>query len=269
MICFPNAKINLGLSVLEKRKDGFHNIETILYPIKLKDVLEIIISPDHKFSFTNTGLQVAIKPENNLVIRAFELLKKDFQLEPVEIHLHKIIPFGAGLGGGSSDAAFTIKLLNDLFNIKLSVSQKLGYARQLGSDCAFFIENKPAVAIHKGDELETIGLDLENYFFLIVKPDIQIPTSEAYSWVHPVRNNLPLMKIVHQPVEQWKKILKNDFEPAIFDRFPAIKEIKNELYKLNAIYASMSGSGSAVYGIFKDKPALSMSFKNHFVWKNF
>lgn len=268
MICFPNAKINLGLSVTEKRPDGFHNIETILYPVDLKDILEIIIAPDKKFSFTASGLQIPGESKNNLVIKAIELLRKDFQLDPVEIHLHKAIPMGAGLGGGSSDAACTVKLLNDLFELDLSVSEMQEYARQLGSDCAFFIENKPAFAYQRGDETELIELKLDQYKIVIVKPDCHIPTNEAYSWAQPGDKGIPVKKIMREPAEKWRAFLFNAFEPEVIKRFPEIGEIKNALYRNGAFYASMSGSGSAVFGIFASDPILPPSFDKYFIWRS-
>ena len=262
MIAFPNAKINLGLNVLEKRTDGFHNIETIFYPVGLSDVLEIIPAIDGIFSFTSTGLPIPGDIQNNLCLKAYHLLFSIFHLPPVSIHLHKVIPMGAGLGGGSSDGAFTIKLLNDLFLLGLSNDQMLNYARNLGSDCAFFILNKPVFAFDKGDQFETFDLDLTGYRIEIMTPDVYISTAEAYSMMgrnydipsHKsggvVSVNSPIKEIIRKPIEEWKYLLINDFELAVFNHFPEIEKVKKKFYADGAIYASMSGSGAAVYGIF-------------------
>jgi 4-diphosphocytidyl-2-C-methyl-D-erythritol kinase len=266
MICFPNCKINLGLSVTKKRTDGFHNLETVIYPIKLHDVLEIIVAPDNQFTFTSTGINIIGEYTDNLVVQAYNLLQAKHQLPPVKIHLHKIIPIVAGLGGGSSDAAFTINTLNNLFNLGLSHSAMQEYARKLGADCAFFIENKPVMATQKGDQFEPINLNLRNYFFTIIKPNIQISTPEAYSWIKPKLKKPLLRDIINQPIENWRISLKNDFEDEVFRRYPEIKQLKDKLYQLGALYAAMSGSGSAVFGIFKEPVSLENKFQHHFSW---
>ncbi|MCD4682037.1 MAG: 4-(cytidine 5'-diphospho)-2-C-methyl-D-erythritol kinase [Bacteroidales bacterium] len=269
MICFPNCKINLGLSVTEKRPDGFHNVETIMFPLPMFDVLEIIMSSENKTSFTTTGLNIGKDWENNLVYKAYKLLEQDFDLNNVNIHLHKVVPSGAGLGGGSSDAAYTIKLLNDLFNLKLSIDQMQNYAAMLGSDCAFFIKNKPVFAFGKGDRFKNIDIDLSGYHFVVVKPNIHIATPEAYSWITPKIKKTSLKEIIHLPVGNWKDILINDFEKKVFKRHPEIKEIRDELYEHGAVYASMTGSGAAVYGIFEDQVKMKGKFNNHFVWTSY
>lgn len=266
MICFPNCKINLGLSITEKRTDGFHNLETIMYPLYLHDILEIILAPDVKFEFNSTGINIPEDPRNNIVVKAFQLLQADHQIPPVKIHLHKNIPLGAGLGGGSSDAAFTIKLLNDLFYLGLSVSTMQDYAGSLGSDCPFFIKNKAVLASGTGDQFESLNLNLSNYFFVIVKPKIHLGTPEAYSWIKPKLKQTSLQKIISYPIDQWKQNLMNDFEKETFKRVPAIEQIKEKLYNAGALYASMSGSGSAVYGIFKNPVFLSEKFPDYFYW---
>ena len=268
MLYFPICKINLGLSVLVKRKDGFHNLETVMYPIELNDVLDIIVSSDRKFSFRSTGINIGGGEKQNLVIKAYNLLLNDYKLEPVEIHLHKIIPMGSGLGGGSSDAAYTIKLLNNIFKLKLSTFQKQDYARQLGSDCPFFIENTPVLASGKGDKFEKANVDLSNYHIVIVKPDVHVNTTEAYSLIKPENKSVSLHEIISLPVEKWKNNLINDFEEIIFLKHPEIKTIKNRFYELGAVYASMSGSGSAVYGIFKDRIKSDNEFPGCYVWSN-
>ena len=257
----------MGLSVKGKLPDGFHTIESIMYPVPLNDILEIIISPKGKYSFHTSGLEIPGNPDNNLVVKAYRLLQKDFDLPAVEIHLHKSIPMGAGLGGGSSDGAFTIKLLNSLFNLQLNNVEMRNYASKLGSDCPFFIENRPVLATGKGDVFENIEIDLTGYNFVIVKPGIHIDTAEAYSMIKPAQNKTSLKEIVGEPPEKWKGLLKNDFERPVFQRYPAIKEIKDKLYEMGALYASMSGSGSAVYGIFKERPDAKGRFEGCFVWE--
>ena len=266
MICFPNCKINLGLSVTEIRNDGFHNLETLMYPVKLHDVLEIIVAPDNQFAFASTGINITGEYGDNLVVQAYNLLQTEYRLPPVNIHLHKIIPVAAGLGGGSSDAAFTIKALNSLFNLELSYSVMKEYARELGADCAFFIDNKPSLATGKGDQLNPVSLNLKNYFFTIIKPEIPISTAEAYSWIKPELKKTSLREIIDQPIEKWRANLKNDFEEEVFQRYPEIRLIKETLYQSGALYAALSGSGSAVFGIFKKPVSLENEFKQYFFW---
>ena len=268
MLIFPNCKINLGLSVQEKRNDGFHNIETVLFPVKINDVLEIIKSPDGLFSFEQSGIKIPGNPENNLVIKAYHLLRKEFLLPYVHIHLHKNIPMGAGLGGGSADAAFAIRLLNNLFNLKLSVNKMEDIARQLGSDCAFFIQNKPVLASGKGDLFKQIDMDLSDYHIMIVKPNIHINTPEAYSWIKPANKEKPLIDIFNLPINRWKDNLCNDFEKEIFRRFHKIEFIKNKLYDLGAIYSAMSGSGAAVFGIFEKEADFKDEFSDCFIFQS-
>jgi len=258
--------LNLGLSVHEKRPDGFHNIETIIYPIPMYDVLEIVRTKEDVNSLDITGIKVDGNQENNLVFKACQLLQKDHNLEPVSIHLHKAIPMGAGLGGGSSDAAYTIKLLNDIFDLKLTNSQMENYAAQIGSDCPFFIQNIPIIAAGRGIEFEKIGLDLSRYHFVIVKPEIHISTPDAYSWITPQKRSITLKEIIQLPIKEWKKELVNDFEKEVFARYPKIEIIKEELYNLGAVYASMTGSGAAVYGIFENPINPNDKFRDYFVW---
>jgi 4-diphosphocytidyl-2-C-methyl-D-erythritol kinase len=254
MIDFPNAKINLGLKVLEKRTDGFHNIESIFYPVGLSDVLEIVPSKNEIFSFKTTGLSIPGETQSNLCFKAYHLLSSIFHLPPVSIHLHKVIPIGAGLGGGSSDGAYTIKLLNKLFLLGLSDDLMMDYARNLGSDCAFFILNKPVFAYDKGDLFELLELDLSAYRIEVITPDIHISTAEAYSMIdlrsEPSAHNFPLKEIIRKPVVEWKKNLMNDFEKPVFSRYPELKKIKQDLYNRGAWYVSLTGSGSALYGLF-------------------
>jgi 4-diphosphocytidyl-2-C-methyl-D-erythritol kinase len=268
MIAFPNCKINLGLYIENKRTDGFHTIKTILYPVELRDVLEIIESETNQFSMTMSGIPVNCDLESNLCVRAYKLLKKDFNLPAVKIHLHKVIPYGAGMGGGSSDAAYTIKILNNKFELKLSIGQMQEYASSLGSDCAFFIENKAVLAREKGDVFENTNITLSGYHLLIVKPAVYINTTEAYQWVKPRNTEIDIVNILNQPIECWKDMLINDFEESVFKNHPIIASIKDKLYQNGAIYASLSGSGSAVFGIFRERSSVISFPMNSFFWES-
>jgi 4-diphosphocytidyl-2-C-methyl-D-erythritol kinase len=256
MILFPNAKINIGLNITERRPDGYHNLETIFYPINIKDALEVVASEE--LSFTSSGLDIPGRVEDNLCIKGYHLLKKDHSnLPPVNIHLHKNIPIGAGLGGGSADAAFFIKLMNQQFKLGLSVDDMTGYARKLGADCAFFIGNKPVFAFEKGDEFETIRLDLSKYKIVLVMPDVHISTAEAFGGIQPAMPKDSLLELIAEPITEWRKYIKNDFENSIFKNHVEIRGVKASLYEAGAIYASMSGSGASVFGIFEQTPDLS------------
>ena len=254
MITFPNAKINLGLNIIEKRPDGYHNLETIFYPINLQDALEVTRreNNDKEYTLHISGAPLEGEPEDNLVVKAYKLLKKDYPgLLPVDIHMYKHIPAGAGLGGGSSDAACMIKLLNDKFSLRLSTERMEEYAAKLGADCAFFIRNKPVFATGIGNLFEPVELSLKGYHIILIKPDIFVSTRDAFAEIKPVRPAVSLKEIVKQPIETWKSSMKNDFEDSVFKKFPEIAAIKDELYDLGAVYAAMSGSGSSVYGIFE------------------
>ena len=252
MLAFPNIKINLGLSITEKRPDGYHNLETVFYPVALEDALEIRTSPnaDRKFTLHQHGMEIAGNPEDNLVVKAYLLMDKEFHLPPVEIHLYKHIPSGAGLGGGSSDAAFMLKLLNEHYNLQLSDKQLKDYAATLGADCAFFIKNTPTYAEGIGNIFSPIELSLKGYRIMIVKPDVFVSTREAFANIRPHRPEYPVREVIRRPVAEWKDTLINDFEASVFPQYPVIGEIKEELYHQGAIYASMSGSGSSVFGLF-------------------
>lgn len=252
MISFPNAKINIGLNVVSKREDGYHNLETIFYPVKLLDALEIVESDFT--SFSSSGIEIDGNPTDNLVYKAYQILKYGFDLPPVKLHLHKIIPFGAGLGGGSSNAAFTLKMLNEYFRLDLSNTQLEKYAAKLGADCPFFIQNKATFASGIGDEFEPIELDLSEYKIAIIKPNISVSTSEAYRNIKPQKPRFDLRNISSLPVEEWKDEIQNDFEKSVFPQYPEIRELKEKLYKMGAVYAAMSGSGSAVFAIFRRLP---------------
>jgi 4-diphosphocytidyl-2-C-methyl-D-erythritol kinase len=270
VIVFPNCKINLGLNIIRKRSDGFHDLETVFYPIPLYDVLEMIPennteSQKAEVSFTTSGISVNGDKENNLCIKAYWLLKKDFpDLPALQIHLHKAIPVGAGLGGGSADAAFTIKMLNDKFNLSLSTNQLINYSLQLGSDIPFFIINKPCFANGRGEFLEQLSIDFIAYKFVLVNSGITVNTATAFSQVTPALPAKSIKEIIEQPVTSWKEMLKNDFEVSVFSQYPAIKKIKEELYNNGATYASMSGSGSTVYGVFEKEMKVNLSFPPHY-----
>ena len=266
MVVFPNAKINLGLNILNKREDGYHNLETIFLPIHIKDVLEII--PSDKFEFTTSGNTIDIKPEENICVKAYHVLKKDFpQLSFVKIHLHKAMPLGAGLGGGSADGSFTLNLLNKIFGLNLSTTQLINYALHLGSDCPFFIYNTPCLASGRGEILEKINLDLSTYKIIVINPGIHVSTGWAFTQLTPAPPVKTIRDIIHQPINRWKNELKNDFEKPVFKQHPEIKSIKDELYNKGATYASMSGSGSSVYGIFKKEETIKLSFPEKYFIK--
>ncbi len=271
MKVFPNAKINIGLNIVEKRADGYHNIETVFYPIPLTDVLTINKEtyPDHAgvlsgYKYSDSGIIAADNPEQNLVIKAFRLLQQDFNIHGVRIELNKKIPFGAGLGGGSSDAAFTLKSLNEIFNLNLSFEQLETYAGKLGADCPVFIQNKPVFATGIGNVFTPINLSLSGYYLLLVKPDIHVSTPEAYAKIKASKPQHALIDTIAEPIENWKNLIQNDFEQTVFEQHPLLRDIKQQLYDLGAIYASMSGSGSSVYGIFKTEPVDLKVFKNYF-----
>lgn len=250
MLLFPNAKINLGLRILKKRKDGFHDIETCMYPIPWYDALEIVKADE--FSFQSTGLQINGSVEDNLVVKAYHLLQKDFDLSPIKIHLHKVIPMGAGLGGGSSDAAFMIKLLNAEFELGISPQKMKAYAAELGSDCAFFIDNIPAICTGRGEIMEPINFTLSGLKLALVKPEIHVSTAEAYSGVEPNVPTNDLKKIILNP-DNLKDDLVNDFEKSIFPKHTELEKIKSDLYNSGAHYAAMSGSGSTMFGLFENE----------------
>ena len=266
MLSYPNAKINIGLDIVEKRPDGYHNIETVFYPIGLCDVLNIEPSETcSDYSFSSSGIMVDSEPEDNLIVKAYRKLQSYYALAPIDISFQKNIPFGAGLGGGSADAAFTLKMLNELFKLNISNNELEKIASELGADCAFFINNEPVFASGIGNEFEKIDLSLDGYFLVLVKPDIHIPTPLAYSKVVPTKPALSLAESIKNPISEWKNCIKNDFEMSVFAEFPEIEQIKNQLYDASALYASMSGSGSSVYAIFDKMPELPESFEKYFV----
>ncbi len=262
MVSFPFCKINLGLKVLSKRSDGFHNIETCFYPVPWCDVLEII--PSQVFSFSHSGIPITDK--ENLCVRAYNKLKEVYELPEVKIHLHKIIPIGAGLGGGSADAAFTLKSLNTIFTLDLSVNKLKEIAAELGSDCSFFLHEKAMMGTSRGEVLNPMNISLAGKFMVIVKPDIHISTAEAYKDVTPDASGTSLEEILMNDIKYWKDTLVNDFEKCVFRQYPQIRTVKDTLYEAGALYASMSGSGSSVYGLFNEPVHLKEKFKRMIYW---
>jgi 4-diphosphocytidyl-2-C-methyl-D-erythritol kinase len=253
MLLFSNAKINLGLHITQRRADGFHNIETVFFPIGWSDMVEAL--PGKSLTLRCTGLRVDVEQEGNLCVRAFRLLQKDFDLPGAEIFLHKQVPFGAGLGGGSSNAAFTLRALNEIFRLSLPPRKLAEYAAQLGSDCAFFIYNTPMLATGRGEILQPLALNLSGYELLVVKPPLGVSTAEAYAGAAPKAPAADLRSIVSHGVETWREALFNDFEPSVFAKYPLLRQIKSALYGCGASYAAMSGSGAALFGIFESIPA--------------
>ncbi len=274
MICYPNAKINLGLHVVNKREDGFHNIETVFYPVGLTDVLECVENKSYanheSCLFVGHGLPISGNNDTNLVVKAYRMLAADHELPPVIVHLNKLIPMGAGLGGGSSDAAFMLTLLNQEFNLGLSKDVLKNYASRLGSDCAFFIENQSAYVFGKGHELEPIHFSLKGYYLVLVNDGSHSNTAMAYKYAKRREKfdpNYTLRHILQQPISTWKHDLKNDFEDSVFQALPQLAQIKSWLYEQGALYASMSGSGATMFGIFKNKPYLTGKWKEQVVFE--
>lgn len=265
MVIFPNAKINIGLQIIEKRPDGFHNIASCFYPVGWSDVLEII--PAAEFSFSSSGIEIPGDPAQNLCVKAYELLKQGIDLPPVVMHLLKIVPIGAGMGGGSADAAFVLKLLNQIFDLRLAIADLENYARKLGSDCAFFIENKPQFCYEKGDQFANISLSLKGKHIVLVYPNLHISTAEAYAGVTPQTPDVNLSEALQRPLSEWRHCIKNDFENGLFHKYPVLAKIKEELYEKGAIYSSMTGSGSTIYGIFEKETDLQNIFAPYTVWQ--
>jgi 4-diphosphocytidyl-2-C-methyl-D-erythritol kinase len=276
MLSFPNCKINLGLKITGKRADGYHNIATVFFPVPFNDAIEIIDNKDfsEEIKFTQSGIAIAGEQKDNLCIKAWQLLKNDFpKLPSIKLHLHKAIPMGAGLGGGSADGAATLLLLNQKYLLNLSETQLLSYALQLGSDCPFFIINKPCLATGRGELLQPISLTLKGYQLVIVNPGIHVNTGWAFSQLNLEANTLnetdsaiqSLSNIISRDIVNWKDELKNDFEHPVFEKFPAIQVVKNSLYQNGAVYASMSGSGSSVFGLFNGNEMLNFDFPTNYL----
>jgi 4-diphosphocytidyl-2-C-methyl-D-erythritol kinase len=269
MVLFPNAKINIGLYITEKRADGFHNIETIFVPIpKLCDILEILPFPQQAepVKFTQSGLHVDGESSNNLCVKAYHLLNSKTPLPAVAMHLHKQIPMGAGLGGGSADGAFALSMLNNLAQEPLTPEELAQLALELGSDCPFFFENSPNFGYGRGEQLDAINLNLQGYYILLVNPGIHINTGLAYKQSRPTAPSFNLKEISNYCVEDWKNLISNDFEKVVFPLHPKIMELKKQLYDMGAVYSSMSGSGSTVFGIFKMKPIIEGRFRNFYTF---
>lgn len=248
MIAFPGCKINLGLHILNRRPDGYHDIDTCFFPVPWTDILEVL--PSESQSFMLSGLSIPGHANDNLCLKAYHLLQRDFSLSPIQGHLHKIVPMGAGLGGGSADAAQMLRMLNSLFELGLSTERLTEYAKQLGSDCAFFLRDQPAMGAGRGELLEPIEVSLKNHYLVVVTPPIHVSTAEAYAGVTPKRAERDVRSVLMEPVTRWRDLLKNDFEISVFRSYPEIERIKRTMYSVGAVYASMSGSGSSVFGLF-------------------
>jgi 4-diphosphocytidyl-2-C-methyl-D-erythritol kinase len=259
MVTFPPCKINLGLQVLAREADGYHNISTCFYPLPFEDVLEILPASD--LTFTQSGIAIPGKPEDNICLKAYGLLSADHKLPPAQIHLHKVIPAGAGLGGGSADGAYTVRTLNQIFSLNLAQGLLESYARKLGSDCTFFLQGAPMIGTGRGDKLEPASISLRGKYLRLFKPDVHVSTAKAYSKVIPRASQESLAEILASPMSQWKDRLKNDFEESVFAEYPVVEQIKQRLYDSGAIYASMSGSGSSVFGLFENEMPVVLSIK--------
>lgn len=270
MILFPNAKVNLGLRIINRRSDGFHNIETIFCPVDLCDILEFVPSEENKNTLQITGNVPDDDPSENLVLKAWKQLRSKYKIPHVSIHLHKSIPIGAGLGGGSSDAAFMLKGLNEMFGCGCTENELMEMAGSLGSDCAFFVRNTFAIGTGRGEQLQPIDISLSEYTVLLVNPGIHISSKEAYSDVTPGVQLNSLTDLVNDPVENWKELIVNDFENGIFNKYPEIESIKSTMYKLGAVYSSMTGSGSTVFGLFTEfeEEDLTNSFRDYTISTN-
>ena len=268
MISFPPCKINLGLNIVAKRADGFHDLETIFYPVPFKDALEILPWEKEGVRYSSSGLTIEGSEENNLCVKAYHLIKKDYpEIPGVRIHLHKVIPMGAGLGGGSSDAVQALLSLKQLFHLDISTDKMAEYALTLGSDCPFFLSGKPCLATGRGEKLQTLDIDLSHYQIIIVNPGIHVSTREAFSMITPAAPVNSLSEIIQSPINNWKDKMVNDFEIPVFTHHPAIREIKKAMYSAGAVYASMSGSGSSVFGLFEKEQLVDMPYTPVFCGK--
>lgn len=265
MILFPQAKINLGLNVHFKRNDGYHELTTCMIPIPLYDVLEVL--PAEDFEFQSSGIEIVGNPSDNLCSKAFQLMASHYTIPKVKMHLRKQIPMGAGLGGGSSDAASVLLALNQMFDLKCSDKELAVLAAQLGSDCPFFIRNKPQIGKGRGELLTDVNLDLKGKWLYLLNPAIHVSTQEAYAGIILGQNQTQTIEeIITGDIYSWKSNLKNDFEPSVFSKYPELKEIKMTFYESGAIYAAMSGSGSTLFGIFEEKPTLLFVDKDYSQW---
>jgi 4-diphosphocytidyl-2-C-methyl-D-erythritol kinase len=260
MICFPNCKINLGLNIISRRDDGYHEVSTVMYPVDIEDILEVVKSEE--FKFTSSGLDIPGKTNSNLCVKAFKILQREFDIDPVHIHLFKNIPMGAGLGGGSADGAFTLSLINDFYELNISNEQLKVYASELGSDCAFFIENIPQYAEGRGEVLTPFNVTLEGKTLVLINDGTHISTEEAYGSIKPKSPENDVQKVLNKPLSEWKELLVNDFEKGIFKNHPQLAEYRSKLYESGAEYAAMTGSGSTIFGIFNESPTLDSDLLN-------
>lgn len=268
MIFFPNAKINIGLFITSRRDDGYHNLESVFHPIGLSDILEIKERRNRDPFFTATGIPLDTGYEDNLCYKAYRLVSKHYNIPPVAFHLHKIIPPGSGLGGGSSDAAFTLKAINSLFKLEIGRDELMEMAMQLGSDCPFFIENRPAYVWEKGNQMEPIDPQLKEQYIAVVVPSVHISTRQAYQGITPRKRPAPLKEWIRKTsYDQWPDYITNDFEEPVFKKKPQLEDIKRSLYQNGAWFASLSGSGSALFGLFAHQPKLTSGFGDSFVWE--
>ncbi|MEO5976985.1 MAG: 4-(cytidine 5'-diphospho)-2-C-methyl-D-erythritol kinase [Chryseolinea sp.] len=264
MVAFPPCKINLGLHVVRKRTDGYHELETCFYPIPWTDVLEII--PAAETAFASSGIVIPGDPSSNLCLKAYRLLREDFEIPPIKIHLHKVIPTGAGLGGGSSDGAFTLRMLNAIFSLNIAEKRLMEYASVLGSDCAFFIQDQPMLGTGRGEVLIPSLFSLNGKYIVLINPNVHVSTADAFGGIVPAIPKHSLVTLLDNDISSWKDALKNDFESNVFRKHPRIGELKDVLYKSGALYASMTGSGSTVYGIFVSDPLLKPEVKKLVNW---
>jgi 4-diphosphocytidyl-2-C-methyl-D-erythritol kinase len=265
LVSFAPCKINLGLHVVSKRNDGYHDIETCFFGVPWADVLEVI--PSKEFQFSATGISIPGSEEDNLCIKAYRLLQGSYALPPVKIHLHKIIPMGAGLGGGSADGAHTLRLLNSIFELKLPTEQLREYASKLGSDCAFFVSDEPMLGTGRGEILTPLAINLSGYSLVLVKPNVHVSTKDAYAGLSPKKPSHSIEEILARPISDWQRMLVNDFEPTVFQKFPQIEGIKKRLLELGASYASMSGSGATVFALFEKPASLRHQFDGCDYWE--
>lgn len=269
MLLLPNCKINIGLNIVSKRSNGYHNLETVFFPIPLRDNLEFkeIENEDVPYRLVSGGVPIEGKPEDNLIVKVYLDMKAEFNLPALELSLYKNIPMGAGLGGGSSDAAAMMKGLNEAYNLQLSAEDMEKRLAKFGADCPFFVRNKPAYATGIGDELTNCNVSLKDKFIVLVKPDVFVSTKEAYAHVTPKLPAIPLAEAIKLPIETWKEQIVNDFEQSVFPFHPELPAIKQTLYDMGAVYASMSGSGSTMYGIFnRPTPEANEVFDKCFVY---
>jgi len=272
LLTFPNAKLNLGLYVTARRPDGYHEVETVFLPLPWTDVLEVLPAPKGQAAsnLTLTGRPIPGEVATNLCLKAYELLKTDFpDLPAAQMQLHKLVPIGAGLGGGSADAAFALRTLGEVFGLNLTTEQLENYARRLGADCAFFIENTPRLARGKGDVFEPIALSLSGTACVVVYPGLHISTAQAFAGIVPRAPAYPLREALAQPMSTWRATVSNDFEKSLAPTHPVLADIKRQLYAAGATYASLSGSGSAVYGLFEgvgEAPVLAWPAE-YLVWR--